>query len=131
MGVISAALATTATESGKVTVSFDCDAGASPGDFVYQDFSNDEKVLVLSNNTQVGQCIGIIDTKPAATTAKVLLIGPYEGFAGLSRGNPVFLSTSGTATTTKPISGYLHRLGVAVSTTKILLIPNNVRTKLV
>ena len=131
MGVISAALAVNAQESERVVIPFNCDVSASVGDLVYQDPSNDEKVIVLTDNTTVYQCIGIILTKSAATTANVLVLGLYEGYAGLSRGNPIFLSTSGTITTTKPASGYLHRLGVAVSSTKVLMIPNNVRTKLV
>lgn len=130
MAIIGVALARNADTAQRIVINFQCDAGANVGDFVYQSSAADNKVTSITDNTLVNQTIGIIDSKPQATVASVLILGSKDGFSGLTRGDRIFISTSGTATTTKPTTGYLHNIGVALSATEILFIPNNIRTKL-
>lgn len=130
MAIIGVALARNAETARKVLYRFQCETSANVGDFVYQDPLVDEKVIANTDNQSVYQTIGVIDSKPDSQIAEVMLLGVRGGYSGLTRGAKVFLSSSGGATTTKPTSGYLHILGVAISSEDILLLPNNVRTKL-
>lgn len=129
MAVIGVALAQNATTATRVALNFQCDVSATVGDLVKQSSTVSEKVDVLSTNTDIGPCIGVILEKPQPQIAKVLLLGVKEGFAGLTVGAKVFLSTTGSVTTTKPTTGYLHILGVALASDAVLFIPNNIRTK--
>ena len=131
MAIIGVALARNADTARKIIIRFQCDTSANVGDFVYQDPSNDTKVLVNSDNNQTSPTIGVIDSKPDTQIAEVLVLGVKAGFSGLSRGGKVFLSSSGTATNTKPVNGYVHILGVATSSSEMLVIPNSIRTKLI
>jgi hypothetical protein len=130
MGIIGVALARNADNAKRILIPFSCLASVDVGDLVYQDSSVDERVNTAVDNTTVAQIIGVVYSKSQPTIANVLVLGVAEGFSGLSRGDRVFLSTSGTPTTTKPASGYLHNLGVAISATDFLIIPNNIRVKL-
>ena len=127
MGVIGVSLAVNAKTSNRVVDFFDCDASAAVGDLVYQDTTVDQSVIVASNNTTTEPIIGIVFDKSDSTRCRVLFIGVMVGYSGLTRGGKIFLSTLGGVTTTKPATGYMHILGVAVSATEILFLPNNVR----
>lgn len=127
MAIIGVALARKAETAKEIVIPFDCEASASINDLVYQDPANDKKVLVNTDNTLVYQTIGIIKEKPSPTSANVLILGIFDGFTGLTRSTKVFLQTDGTAGQTLPTTGYVHNLGVAVSETEILFIPNNIR----
>lgn len=78
-----------------------------------------------ADNTElstIGRAIGV--TQGAAVAGDpvgVVLLGELDGFFGLTVNEPVYLSVSGTTTQTLPTSGYIQRIGVAISTTKILL----------
>lgn len=130
MAIIGVALARNAETARKILIRFQCETTASVGDFVHLDPFNNQKVLVSSDNTSVYQTIGIIETKPDTQLAEVLILGVIGGFTSLARAQSVFLGTSGEATTTKPTTGYLHILGIAVSDTEVLITPNRIRTKL-
>jgi hypothetical protein len=70
----------------------------------------------------IGRAIGI--TTGAANTGLPVTIaasGELDGFTGLTLNEPVYLSTVGTTTQTVPTSGYMQKLGVAISTTKLLI----------
>ena len=70
----------------------------------------------------VGSAIGV--TQGAATMGSpvnIVAIGELDGFFGLTVNSPVYLSANGTTTQTLPTSGYIQKIGVAISTTKILL----------
>jgi hypothetical protein len=47
--------------------------------------------------------------------------GELEGFFGLTPNQPVYLSVNGTVTQTLPVTGYIQRIGVAVTSTKIII----------
>jgi hypothetical protein len=127
MAIIGVALARNAQTARAVVIPFSCEASASTGSLVYQDPLNDNKVLENTNNTIVNQTIGVLIEKPSATSCNVLVLGIAQGFSGLTVGDRIFLSTTGTITQTPPTNGYLHNLGVAVSSSEILFIPNNIR----
>jgi hypothetical protein len=131
MGIISVALAVNAQRAEKIVINFACDSGAQVGDLVYADTVTDNKVISITDNNSVRHVIGIIEGKQQATVAQVLIVGTLDGFSGLTKGYKVWISHSGVPTTTKPTSGYLHQIGTAISSTEILFISNQVRTKLV
>lgn len=127
MSIIGVALARNADTARKIILSFQCVASANVGDLVYIDPSNPNKVLVQTGNTLSNHTIGVIDTKPQATIAEVMVLGIKQGYSGLSTGQKVWLSTSGTVTTTMPTTGYKHPLGIATSSTDVLFIPTSVK----
>lgn len=127
MGIIGVALATNAQTAERVVLTLSCDASTVVGDTVYQSSAADSTVIPATNNTVVNQVIGVCIEKINATTAKILVLGIVTGLSGLTRGDRIFLSTTGTLTNTKPGTGYLHNLGVALSSTEALFIPNNIR----
>jgi hypothetical protein len=112
---------TTAT---RVVIAFDCDASLAVGDIVYQDAITDTFVNKSVNNTEVQPSIGVVITKLTTVRAEVLILGLQAGFAGLSIGAKAFLGTTGGVTSTKPATGYVQTLGVAVSSTQIFFQPN-------
>lgn len=72
--------------------------------------------------TTIGRAIGL--TQGAAAIGEpvnIVTIGELDGFFGLITNDPVYLSTDGTTTQTVPTTGYIQRIGVAISTTKISL----------
>lgn len=116
-----------AEAAASLVLTFDCEASASVGDIVYQDALNDTKVLVNTTNTESKPSIGVIIEKLTTTTCKVLVLGINAGYSGLSIGSKVFLDTDGTTTSTKPSTGYVQTLGIAVSATQIYFSPNATR----
>lgn len=127
MSIIGVALARNADTARKVIYSAQCDASLNVGDLVYIDPSTANKVLKATGNTAVNQVIGVVDTKPQATIAEVMLLGVRTGYTGLTVGSKVFLSTSGTVTSTKPSTGHIHVLGFATDTTDVMFIPTGVK----
>lgn len=112
----------------RVVLLFDCEATAAIGDLVYQDSVVQNKVIVCTDNTTLEPAIGVIIEKPTSTTCNVLVLGLYDGYAGLTIGDKVFLDTDGTVTTgTKPTSGYVQNLGQVVAPDTIFFLPNTTR----
>lgn len=110
-----------------LVLEFDCEATAAVNDIVHQDSINDTKVIVNTNNTEVKPSIGVIIEKVTSTRCKVLILGIQAGYTGLSIGSKIFLDTNGTPTSTKPSTGYVQTLGIAVSATQIYFTPNATR----
>jgi len=112
-------------ESAKTLVdSFICDAGAAVGDFVRASATISGGVDVAADNTIKRPVIGLILTKPTATTATVLLIGKATGFSGLTQGATLFLSASGGLTTTPPAgAGYVQIIAVAIAPDTVVFSP--------
>lgn len=107
--------------SSSVTVTRNCDISLAVGDFVLESLTTANFVEKCTDNTSIAPCIGIVESKPTATTCIVKQYGLQSGFSGLTMGKHIFLSTSGTATNTVPTSDYLQILGVATSATQILI----------
>lgn len=129
MGIIGVALATNAQTAKELVITLSCDAGVLVGDFVYESETIDEHVHRATSNLHVPEIIGRVKSKPNATTAKILVVGVSEGFTGLTRGKRLFLGTTGEPTNTPPATGYVQVIGVCLSDTKALIMPNNVRVK--
>ncbi len=108
-----------------------CDVSATVGSLVFQDGTLSEKVTVATSNTDIRPIIGIIKSKPSPAVAKVLLIGVAGGFSGLVKGKNVFISNSGLVTSARPTTGYIQKLGVALSESTVLFIPSTQRVKLI
>lgn len=130
MAIIGVALAKNADTATRIVIPFSCDSSLAVGDLVFESSSVDKKVEKAVDNFGVPQVFGICVEKPDTTTAKILILGIATGFTGLTRGGRIFLSATGSLTTTKPSTGYLHNLGVAVSSTEVMFIPNNIRVNL-
>lgn len=130
MAVIGVALARNADNAKRIILSFSCANTVAVGDLVYQDTTNDSFVITATNNTEVSQIIGVVYSKSTPFDANVMIIGVFDGFSGLSAGARIFLGANGLPTITKPTTGYVHNLGVAISATEALIIPNNIRVKL-
>lgn len=81
--------------------------------------------ITYADNTNLltaGKAIGI--TTSAATintTVNIQIIGELNGFSGLVSDSPVYLSTLGTVTQTLPLSGYVQKIGMATSSTTLLI----------
>lgn len=132
MAIIQVALARNAENAQRVLIEFSCLSSVAINDLVYMDSSNPETVITATGHTHLNQIIGVVFSKPQTTIARVLVLGLASGFSSFTVGGRVFLSETGVPTTTRPTTspGYLHNLGVAVSSTDFLFIPNNIRVKL-
>jgi hypothetical protein len=70
----------------------------------------------------IGRTIGITaGAASAGLPVSIVANGELDGFFGLTVNDPVYLSVNGTTTQTIPTTGYLQKLGVAVSDTRILI----------
>jgi hypothetical protein len=107
--------------SNEVLLLFACDAGAAVNDVVRMSTTVDSKVDTLTSNTYSNLAIGVIASKPSTTTCYTRILGLHTGLAGLTRAKPVFVSPSGIPTTTVPVSGSLQIIGVAVSSTAMII----------
>lgn len=87
-----------------------CDASAAVGDLVRVDLITPAKVVVATDNLVNRPVIGIISDKPSSTNATVTLSGVISVTPTLISGD-VYLSPTGTFTTTGPTSDYLQILG--------------------
>ena len=112
----------------KIAETFDCLAGAAVGDVVVPSRTTQNLVLTLSSNVYDDAAFGIIIEKITLTTCKVLISGKLAGAAfglgGLTFGKPLFISTSGTIPTTPPTTGHLQKMGIAIKTDTIFLLPS-------
>ena len=87
-----------------------CEATAAVGDLVRVDLVTPSKVLVAVNNLINRPVIGVISDKPSSTVCTVTLSGVITVTPTLISGD-VYLSPTGTFTTTKPTSDYIQIMG--------------------
>lgn len=87
---------------------------ASSSGIVRADKDDDDKVRVVGFATSAGNSGDQISVRVSAQQG---------GFTGLISGSPVFLDTAGAVTQSTPTSGFSIRLGVAISSTDILVEP--------
>ena len=99
-----------------------CSASEVIGDPVVFSLTLDKTVERITSNVYTQLVVGIINEKPTVTTCIVIVMGILDGIAtGLSRGEAVWVSTSGGLTTTRPVTGHLQGLGIAISPTGIIV----------
>lgn len=106
-----------------------CLVGAAIGDLVVESATVTNLVETAVNNTDIRPVFAMIIDKPTTTTCTILLLGRVGGFSGLTKGRKVFLSTSGTITSTVAATGFLQCLGVAKETDTIDFNPQMERVK--
>lgn len=110
-----------------------CPSGVAVDDLVY--ITGDEVGGALQVDTvdiddpAKMPALGVVLTKPTATTCTVHLRGELTGLSGLTAGAPVFVGTNSQLTTTVPAlpgSGirHLQRMGGMISATKMLFDPS-------
>ena len=121
------ALAANADNAKRVLHTFTCESSLALRDPVYFDATTPNKVLKPSDNVTSGIIVGFVYQKPSDTTARVIIVGVLDGFSGLTQGSRVFLSATGGVTQTRPVSGITQCIGVACSSTEILVVPNTTR----
>jgi hypothetical protein len=75
-----------------------------------------------SLTSTAGKAIGITSGAVASGhVATIIVSNELDGFFGFTIGQPVFLSTNGTVSQTLPLSGYIQKVGVAVTSTILLV----------
>lgn len=100
-------------------------ASVAVRDLVY--VSGDKAVAVADNaSMSTGPCWAIVLAKPTTTTATLALSGKIAGFSGLTPSEELFVGTSGGLASpgSLPTTGFIQRVGVAVSATEILFEPS-------
>lgn len=108
------AIKTKLNESAKsVTDIRNCLVSVAVGDLVMDSNIITNGVDKTVDNTDVRPTIGIVIKKPTSTTCEVLFVGTVSGFSGLAKASKVFLSVTGTTTSTIVTTGYVQTLGVA------------------
>lgn len=105
-----------------------CEASAQVGDLVY-DSVTDGKVEIATNNSNIKPVFGVIIEKTSSTECMILLQGEVDTSETLSDGKKIFLSTSGSFTSSGPSTDYLQCLGIAVSTSRVYFNPSFERVK--
>lgn len=116
-----------AEQAAKIVQEFNCDVSVQVGDIVHQDINDATIVITSVTNTNQQVSIGVVISKPSATTCRVLILGIQDGFSGLTIGTRVYLGISGGITETAPNVGYQQVLGTAVATDTVFFVPNNTR----
>lgn len=116
------------TNPGKLTLN--CDVSAAVLDWVVLSQVTPGSVEVVSDNTYDDLILGIICAKPTSITCEVLTQGRIDGLAGLTPGKRAFISTSGVANTSRPLTGSVQVVGKAISATELLVEVSGVKVRL-
>ena len=70
----------------------------------------------------MSKVIGITSTSATASNqVEIYSSGLLDGFSNLTPNSPIYLSTAGTITQNIPSSGFLQKLGIAISTSEIIV----------
>lgn len=113
-----------------VTKTFYCDSSANVGDVVFLSKNTNNKIIVNNTNTQEIPSIGVIELKITDTICKVICFGYTNNkYGGLKKSKKVFLSSTGSLTTTKPVKGYIQVLGFCYETDQVFICPELLRVK--
>lgn len=74
-----------------------------------------------TNLSHIGNILGIsLNAVNTGQELNLMFSGELDGFSSLTL-SPVYLSTNGTITQTPPTTGFILRIGTAISSTKILI----------
>ncbi len=102
---------------------YTCLAGDAVLDAVYLSAA-DTIALADADNASKIPAVGILISKDSDTEANVRFAGVVSGFVGLTAGAIYYLSaTAGDITATPPSAPHAAPIGIAVSTTKLLVVP--------
>ena len=106
-----------------------CDVSAAIGDLVMESSTIANKADVATDNLDIRPVMGVIISKPTTTTCEIMMVGRVSGFSSLNKGFKVFLSGTGSITSTAPASGYVQCLGTAKESTEVDFNPQIQRVK--
>lgn len=112
----------TPTSVPRVTTTFNTDVGTSVLDLVR--INGDNTVTKISDNlatTIPNGILGLAYYKPSSLSVEVITLWIIGGYAGLTIGQPVFISTLGALTHTPPATGMVQQVGMAVSATEVFV----------
>jgi hypothetical protein len=98
-----------------------CTVAETVGDPVIFHATNADQVERLTSNSyDTRLVVGVIHSKTSPTQCFVVTMGILEGItSGLTQGQPIWISPTGTLTTTKPTTGHLQVIGNAVASTDV------------
>lgn len=110
----------------KIADVFSCAEAVEVGDLVRASVTAEETVETVTSNIFDDIVIGMVISKTTPTQCEVLFSGKVDGgvLSGLTFGKVIWVGTAGEVTTTKPTSGHLQKLGVAIKSNKIFLLPS-------
>lgn len=118
------------SDNSKVIIGpYDCNSSANIGDFVFFSLTDEDKVEIAADNNSNGPIAGVISDKPTTDTCNIMVQGEITGLTGLAHGKKVFISTTATATTTRPITNFIQEIGLAISSNKMFFKPEIRRIK--
>jgi len=104
-----------------------CDVAIVPGDIVYQDAANHVDLASADDPSKM-PAIGIVNSKPDPTTARIISRGWYNGLTGLPAG-VVWVGLNGTITQVppeQPVSAVLQEFGVVKSANELQVAPQRI-----
>lgn len=85
----------------------------------------DNLTAIYADNTitsQAGKFIGIsINAVTQGSNVIIQTSGEIDGFSGLTPNSKIYLQANGVLTSTIPTSGFIQQVGIALSTTKLLI----------
>ena len=111
-----------ATTVPRLTDVFDTDLATAVGDLVVVSGTNFVSTIADNANLTIPFGIfGLALSKPTTTTVEVIFMGLIAGFVGFTPGQPLFVSTSGVPTHTKPVTGTVQQIGFATRTNEFFL----------
>lgn len=126
---VSTGSATEAEAALKVQEEFDVYGTFAVGDLVVPSGNQAEAVESISDNYYYPRAVfGIIIEIISPTRAKVLITGKLSGsqyqIAGLTFGKSLFVSSTGKLVTAPPTTGPLQKMGIALKSDGIFLLPS-------
>lgn len=109
-----------------VITNLDCDASLAVGDLCV--YAGPTLVKPSSNLNGVIPygIVGVAYNKPLVNKVDILVAGLVSGLFGLTKGAPLFISSTGDYTHTCPATGNVQMLGFAISTTELAFSPKQV-----
>lgn len=112
----------------KISSIFDCDVSAAIGDIVTPSTITENKVDTITTNSYSNLAFGIIVDKPTSTTCEVLVSGKISGVAngisGLEFGKVAYINASGKISTAVPSTGHRQKMGMAIKSDELFLLPS-------
>lgn len=113
----------------KVQEEFDLEGVGSVGDLIVaSDITPDTVKAITTNYIYPKAAFGVITSFVTPTRVKVLITGRLSGAAyqlsGLTFGKILFISSTGKLDTTPPVTGPYQKMGIALKSDTIFLLPN-------
>jgi len=109
----------------KISSEFLCDISSVVGDVVVPSTTVSNKVDSLSSNVYSNLAFGVIIDKITPTTCEVLISGKLtEGISGLDFGKVVYINPAGVITTSVPTVGHQQKMGMAIKSNELFLLPS-------